>query len=152
VPVAIVLAAAVILAGVIVVAMGRGGELSRERPELPASTDFLSWSDVAEYRPPGAVFGYHAVAVERAFMLIARTIAERDAEIESLRRRLAEVQSGPAQPAQFLPGQVQPGQVQPGQFPHGQAQSDWQVATRGRGMPYGSAAHQASISRLGEDE
>lgn len=139
-PVAIVLAAAVILAGVIVVAMGRGGELSRERPELPASTDFLTWSDVAEYRPPGAVFGYHAAAIERALMLIARTIAERDAEIESLRRRLAEAQSGPAQPAQFLPGQVPPGQ------------SDWQVATRGRGMPYGSAAHQASISRLGDEE
>ena len=147
-PVAIVLAAAVILAGVIVVAMGRGGELSRERPDLPASTDFRSWSDVAEYRPPGAVFGYHAAATELAFMLIARAIAERDAEIDSLRRRLAEVQ-----PGQFQSGQVQPGQVQPGQFQARPAQSDWQVATRGGpGVPFGSAAQQASISRLGEDE
>jgi hypothetical protein len=139
VPVAIVLAAAVILVGIIVVAMGRGGELSREKPELPARTDFRSWSDVAEYRPPGAVFGYHAAATEHALMLIARTIAERDAEIERLRRRLAEVQPGPAQPGPA--GASRP------------AQSDWQVATSaGTGVPYGSAAHQASISRSGEDE
>jgi hypothetical protein len=131
VPVAIVVAAVVILAGVIVVAMGKGGELSRERPELPARTDFRSWSDVASYRPPGAVLGYHAAATERALMLIARTIAERDAEIEWLRQRLAEVQ----------PGTVQPGRGQPGtagaDLP---AQSDWQVS------------HQASVSRAGEDE
>jgi hypothetical protein len=92
VPVAVVLAAVVILGGVIVVAMGKGGELSKERPDLPASTDFLSWSDVAEYRPPGALLGYHAGATERAFALVARTLAERDAEIDWLRKRLAEVQ------------------------------------------------------------
>jgi len=144
VPVAIVLAAAVILVGVIVVAMGRGGELSREQPELPARTDFRSWSDVAEYRPPGAVFGYHAAATEHALMLIARTIAERDAEIEWLRRRLADVQPGASQPGASQPGPA--GASMP-------AQPDWQVATSaGTGVPYGSAAHQASISRSGEDE
>jgi hypothetical protein len=36
--------------------------------------------------------GYHAAATERALALIARTIAERDAEIDWLRRRLAELQ------------------------------------------------------------
>jgi hypothetical protein len=92
VPVAIFLAAAVILGGVIVVAMGKGGELSRERPELPNRTDFRSWSDVAEYRPPGALLGYHAGATERALALIARTIAEQDAEIDWLRGRLSELQ------------------------------------------------------------
>jgi hypothetical protein len=95
---AIVLAAVVILGGIIVVAMGKGGELSRERPELPARVDFRSWSDVADYRPPGALLGYHAVATERALALIARTIAERDAEIDWLRRRLAEVQASAAAP------------------------------------------------------
>jgi hypothetical protein len=92
VPIAIFLAAAVILGGVIVVAMGKGGELSRERPELPNRTDFRSWSDVAEYRPPGALLGYHAGATERALALIARTIAEQDAEIDWLRGRLSELQ------------------------------------------------------------
>ena len=89
-PVAIVLAAAVILGGVVVVAMGRGGELARERPDMPASSEFHTWSDVAHYRPPAALLGYHARTTEHALSLIARTIAERDAEIEWLRKRLAE--------------------------------------------------------------
>lgn len=89
-PVAIILAAAVILGGVVVVAMGRGGELSRARPAVPASSEFRTWSDVAHYRPPAALLGYHARTTEHALSLIARTIAERDAEIEWLRKRLAE--------------------------------------------------------------
>jgi hypothetical protein len=91
VSVVIVLAAVVILGGVVVVAMGRGGELSRERPELPARSDFRTWSDVARYRPPPALLGYHAGATEHALSLIARTIAERDAEIDWLRNRLGEL-------------------------------------------------------------
>jgi len=90
--VAIVIAAAVILGGIIVVAMGKGGELSRDWPDLPSRTDFQSWSDVAGYRPPAALLGYDAAATERALTLIARTIAERDAEIDWLRRRLTELQ------------------------------------------------------------
>jgi hypothetical protein len=91
VPVVVILVALVILGGVVVVAMGRGGELSRERPELPARSDFRTWSDVASYRPPPALLGYDAGATEHALSLIARTIAERDAEIDWLRQRLAEV-------------------------------------------------------------
>jgi len=90
VPVVIIVAAAVILGGVVVVAMGRGGELSRERPELPARSEFRTWSDVAGYRPPPALLGYHAGATEHALSLIARIIAERDAEIDWLRKRLAD--------------------------------------------------------------
>ncbi|HUC55860.1 MAG TPA: hypothetical protein VMA95_00555 [Streptosporangiaceae bacterium] len=89
--VVIVLAAAVILGGIVVVAMGRGGELSREQPELPARSDFRTWSDVASYRPPPALLGYQVAATEHALSLIARTIAERDAEIDWLRNRLAAV-------------------------------------------------------------
>jgi len=92
VPVVIFLAAALILGGVVVVAMGRGGELSLERPELASRSDFRTWSDVARYRPPAALLGYHAGATEHALSLIARTLAERDAEIDWLRKRLAEVQ------------------------------------------------------------
>ena len=88
----IVLAAAAILAGVVVVAMGRGGELSRERPAAPAATNFRTWSDVASYRPPAALLGYHAGATEYALAQVARAIAERDAEIDLLRRRLAAAQ------------------------------------------------------------
>ena len=89
-PVVIFLAAAVILGGVVVVAMGRGGELERSPRELASRLDFRTWSDVARYRPPAALLGYHAGATEHALAVIARTIAERDAEIDWLRRRLAE--------------------------------------------------------------
>jgi hypothetical protein len=108
VPIAIALAAVAILGGVIVVATGRGGELSRERPELLDRAEFRSWSDVADYRPPGALLGYHAAATERAFMLIARTLAERDAEIDWLRRRLAELQPGESAPATWQAQSAQP--------------------------------------------
>jgi hypothetical protein len=91
VAIVIVLAAVVILAGVVVVATGRGGELARERPE-PAATNFRTWSDVASYRPPAALLGYHAGATEYALAQVARAIAERDAEIDLLRRRLAAAQ------------------------------------------------------------
>lgn len=91
-PVVIFLAAAVILGGIVVVAMGHGGELARDKVELPATADLRSWSDVARYRPPPALLGYHAASTEQALMIIARSIAERDAEISWLRSRLAELQ------------------------------------------------------------
>jgi hypothetical protein len=92
VAIVIVLAAGVILAGVVVVAMGRGGELARDQRAEPAATDFRTWSDVASYRPPGALLGYDAGATEYALAQVARAIAERDAEIDLLRRRLAAAQ------------------------------------------------------------
>ena len=91
-PVVILLAAAVILGGIVVVAMGHGGELARDKVEAPATGDLRSWSDVARYRPPPALLGYHAASTEQALMIIARSIAERDAEISWLRSRLAELQ------------------------------------------------------------
>jgi hypothetical protein len=143
VAVAIFLAAAVILGGIIVVAMGKGGELSRERPELPARTDFRSWSDVADYRPPAALLGYDAGATERALALIARTIAERDAEIDWLRRRLAEVQ--PERPAGPPVADLEP------DLPA--ADVTWQGGgTTGSGIASGFSARQPVSQGFGEDE
>jgi hypothetical protein len=85
----IVIAAIVILAGVVVVAMGRGGELARDRPAEPAASDFRTWYDVASFRPPGALLGYDPAATEHALTEIAQVIADRDAEIEALRLQLA---------------------------------------------------------------
>jgi len=81
----------VILGGVIVVALGRGGELDRDRPERQVQADFRTWSDVAGYQPPPALLGYNARATQYALSLIARTLAERDAEIAWLRNRIAEL-------------------------------------------------------------
>ncbi len=69
---------------------GPGWRAGARAAALSAHTDFRTWSDVASYRPPAALLGYHAATTERALTLIARTIAERDAEIEWLRERLAE--------------------------------------------------------------
>jgi hypothetical protein len=91
VPVAIILVAVVILGGIIVVAMGRGGELARSPGDEPSYPDFESPADVSEYRPPAALLGYQAGATEHALQLIARTIADRDAEIDWLRTRLREL-------------------------------------------------------------
>jgi hypothetical protein len=92
VPIAVLLTAAVILGGVVVVAMGMGGELARDVEDQPGYTDFQSSAEVASYRPPPVLLGYHPGSTERAFKLVARTIADRDAEIAWLRGRLAELQ------------------------------------------------------------
>jgi hypothetical protein len=95
VPVVIVIAALVILAATAAVALGRGGELDRDRAAEPTLADFQTWSDVASYRPPGALLGYHAGATEHALAQLAMVIAERDAEIDVLRRRLAAAEPPP---------------------------------------------------------
>ena len=91
-PIVIVIAVLVILGGIVVVATGRGGELARDTEPEPSPTDFESAADVARYRPPAALLGYHAGATEYALLLIARAIADKDEEITWLRSRLRELQ------------------------------------------------------------
>ncbi len=90
--IAILVAAVAIIGGVIIVASGRGGELARNRADLPSQDDLLTAADVADYRPPPALLGYQPAATEQALRIAARDIAERDEEIAWLRRRLAELQ------------------------------------------------------------
>jgi hypothetical protein len=89
--VVIVAAAIVICVGVVAVAMGRGGELARPAPEVSSVPDFASGVDVARFRPPPALLGYHAGATQRALLLAGRAIADRDAEISWLRDQLREL-------------------------------------------------------------
>jgi len=98
VSIAIILVAVVIIGGVVVVAMGGGGELVRDLPDEPADTDFQAPADVARYRPPAALLGYHAGATERALQHIARVLADRDAEIDWLRSRLEQAEPGGEHP------------------------------------------------------
>lgn len=90
-PVVIILAALAILGGIVVAAMGRGGELARQPDDEPSVADFATGADVARYRPPPALLGYHAGATEYALLLAGRALAERDAEITWLRSRLSEL-------------------------------------------------------------
>ena len=102
----IVIAAIVILGGVVVVAMGRGGELARDQPAERAAASFRSWHEVASYRPPGALLGYDPAATEHALTEIARLIADRDAEIAELRHRLASAELPADAPWQTVPDQA----------------------------------------------
>ncbi len=90
--VVIILAALAILGGIVVVAMGRGGELAGPTEDSPPVADFETGADVARYRPPPALLGYHAGATEYALLLAGRALADRDAEIAWLRSRLSELQ------------------------------------------------------------
>lgn len=82
----LLLAAAAILGGVVVVAMGRGGEMALfrrdvqvalRRPRTPA--------EVATQRLPLGPVGYQVQATEDALMAAANLLAERDQEIAALR-------------------------------------------------------------------
>ncbi len=98
---------------------------------------------MADYRPPGALLGYHAGATERALALIARTIAERDAEIDWLRRRLAEVQPerpGTAEDAAPAEPESPPDEV------------SWQSGGTGTGIGPEFSARQPVGQGFGEDE
>jgi hypothetical protein len=85
-PVVLLLAALAILAGVVAVAIGRGGELAMFRPDTQAQQAVLATaSDVAAFRPPLAFFGYSAPATDEALQRITAVVAERDAEVAWLR-------------------------------------------------------------------
>jgi hypothetical protein len=94
VPVVLLAAAAVILAGVVVVAMGRGGELVLSVPDRrPLDPEILTAADVALLRPPAALWGYDRQATHVVLNMVAQTVTERDVEIAALRRQLADLQS-----------------------------------------------------------
>jgi hypothetical protein len=90
----LLLAAAAIVAGVIALALGRGGELAHFPSDAaPWECQIATAADVAQLRPPAALFGYSVRATSQALSQIAEAVTERDSEIESLRRRLAELQA-----------------------------------------------------------
>jgi hypothetical protein len=117
---------AVILIGVIAVAVGRGGELEPTAADYrPVDLDDVTSTDVALMRPPTALFGYQREATDAAFGQIARAISDREVEIATLRRQLAEQlpvrtsqamrdpsfrpDTGPLRPEPLPPGPLQPG-------------------------------------------
>jgi hypothetical protein len=92
VPILLLLAAAVILAGVVSVAMGHGGEMAEFAMDyLPP--DLVTAADVALLRPPSAIWGYNVQVTDEALNEIAQVITERDVEIAVLRQQLAELRS-----------------------------------------------------------
>jgi hypothetical protein len=113
--VVLLVAAAVILVGMIVVAIGRGGEMAEFAADVrPVDADIETAADVALLRPPVALWGYDKRSTDEALNLVARTVTERDVEIATLRRQIADIQSGREKPSPALPGGVvSPGAITP---------------------------------------
>jgi hypothetical protein len=94
----IALAAAAVLAAVVVLAMGRGGELAEARPDRPPM--LLPWdrpiegADVAMVRLPQGLWGYHIGATNGVLIRLAQTLGERDTRIAVLEWQLAELRAG----------------------------------------------------------
>lgn len=112
VPVLLLLAGAVILAGVVAVAMGHGGEMAEFPSDHvpPTLGDLLTAADVAMVRPPSALWGYNTQVTDEALSRIAQIVTERDVEIAVLRQQLAELRSrtGGAPPASAARAEPEP--------------------------------------------
>ena len=88
----LLVAAAAILGGVVVAALGRAGEMATFAGDTPPiELDEVSATDVALLRPPMSLWGYNAQATEDALRVIARSVTARDVEIATLRRELADL-------------------------------------------------------------
>jgi hypothetical protein len=95
-PVVLLLTAVAVLAGVVVVAVGRGGELATFRSDAPPLRyEFATAADLAMFRPPPAFFGYSAQATDDALRRIVRLVSDRDAELAALRDQLAALRARP---------------------------------------------------------
>jgi hypothetical protein len=83
----VLLAAAIaILAGVVVVAMGRGGEIAQSHRDAPVRPPRIrTAADLAMLRLPVGLFGYQEQATDAALDAATRLIAEQQAEIARLR-------------------------------------------------------------------
>ena len=90
--VVLLVAALVILGGVVLAALGRVGEMATFASDTPPmDLDEVSATDVALLRPPMSLWGYNAQATEDALRVIARSVTARDVEIATLRRELADL-------------------------------------------------------------
>lgn len=99
VPVVLLIAAVAILVTVVLVAAGRGGELSGERPDYaPLELGPVSATDVALLRPPTALWGYNVQATDEAMERIAEAIRERDVRIVALEQLVTDLSREPAPP------------------------------------------------------
>ena len=95
--VVLIVVAAAIVVGVVVVALGRGGEMAQVTADFAPGDlddiDEVTATDVALLRLPRALWGYHAQATDHALGLIAQTMSDRDVEIATLQRQLADAHS-----------------------------------------------------------
>jgi hypothetical protein len=94
-----VIAAVLVVAVVVLVARGYGGELSTERSDyLELELGPVSATDVALLRPPMTMWGYSMPATDEAMERIAASIRERDVRIVALEQLVTDLTREPAAP------------------------------------------------------
>jgi hypothetical protein len=85
-------AAVIILAGVVVVASGRGGEMAPDYPDYPPiDLGPVTAADVVMLRPPSAAWGYNMRVTDEALEAIARAVTERDVRISALEQEVSDL-------------------------------------------------------------
>src|ERR1700730_16511567 len=103
VPVVMVIAIIVVLAAVVYVAMGRGGELSVERNDyVPLDLGPVSATDVALLRPPTGMWGYNMQVTDEVMEQVAESIRERDVRIVALEQLVTDLSRDHAPPVPLL--------------------------------------------------
>jgi len=87
-----VLAIIAIVAVVVFLAVGRGGEMSVERSDyVPLDLGPVSATDVALLRPPMGLWGYNMQATDEAMDRVAESIRERDVRIVALEQLVTDL-------------------------------------------------------------
>jgi hypothetical protein len=86
-----------VVAGAVLIARGRGGELSVERNDyLELQLGPVSATDIALLRPPMALWGYNMQATDEALDRIAASIRDRDVRIVALEQLVTDLSREPA--------------------------------------------------------
>ncbi|MBG0833452.1 hypothetical protein HS041_37765 [Planomonospora sp. ID67723] len=89
------LAALAILAGVVLVAMGKGGELTEFAPDVPPlalpDAGHLGAVDFVALQLPVSLVGYHTQSVDETLQRAASALSERDTRIAVLEQRVSEL-------------------------------------------------------------
>ncbi|WP_271222808.1 hypothetical protein [Streptosporangium carneum] len=93
--VVLALAAIAVLAGVVVVATGQGGELAEFAPDVPPldlpEAVQLGAADFMALQLPVSIVGYHTQSVDEALNRVVNALSERDTRIAVLEQRVAEL-------------------------------------------------------------
>jgi hypothetical protein len=109
VPVVLIIAVLAIVAVTVFAAVGRGGQLSVERPDYaPLDLGPVSATDVVLLRPPGALWGYSVQVTDEAMEQIAESIRERDVRIVALEQLVTDLSRGAAAAVRGGPEAGQP--------------------------------------------
>jgi hypothetical protein len=86
-----------VVAGAVLVARGRGGELSVERNDYrELELGPVSATDIALLHPPMALWGYNMQATDEALDRIAASIRDRDVRIVALEQLVTDLSREPA--------------------------------------------------------